>query len=284
MDRNEVCGLEGGVVTSTDPARSAVARPAPRGWFDERTAKPLLGAVGVLILLLAWQYAAARGALNPAVVSSPTEIAKAFVGQWKSGEIVSNAGVSLLEFVVGFALSVTIGTAVGVGMGLSRTFEYVVDPYVWFLASSPLIAFYPIIVVWLGFGFATVVAITFLLCFTSIAINTFAGVQAADKQLIRAVRAFGGTRRDVIVKVLAPSAAPHILAGVRLGLGRALLGIVLGEMFGSDSGLGASITYHAAQLQTADVFVPLLVLVAIGVGLDRGGAWLERRMLSWRER
>jgi NitT/TauT family transport system permease protein len=271
-------------LTSAHSASARIAAPGGRFRPSEGAQRIVLGALGVAILLVAWEYAAHRGALNPAVVSSPSQIAKAFVGQWKSGEIRANILVSLLEFAVGFGLALALGTALGIAMGLNRTFEYVVDPYVWFFASSPLIAFYPIIVVWLGFGFATVVAITFLLCFVSIVINTFAGVQSADRQLIRAVRAFGGTRHDVIVQVLLPSAAPHILAGVRIGLGRALLGIVLGEMFGSDAGLGFDITYHAAQLQTADVFVPLLILVAIGVGFDRAGAWLESRMLSWRER
>lgn len=263
---------------STMSTAPAVARPVPPRGREQF----VLGILGTLAFLVAWELAARFDLINPVVVSNPSRIAAAFVAQLRAGEIFADLGVSLIEFVVGFGLSLAVGIALGIAMGLNRLTEYAVDPFVWFLYSSPLIAFYPVIVVWLGFGFATVVAITFLLSFVSIVVNTVAGVQGVDPQLVRAVRAFGGTRLDVVRKAILPAAIPMIIAGLRIGLGRALHGVVLGEMFSSNAGLGYRITFYAAHLRTADVFVPLTILVVIGLLLNALGNALEARLQAWR--
>jgi NitT/TauT family transport system permease protein len=242
----------------------------------------ILGIVGTLAFLIAWEIAARLELINPVVVSNPSRIAVAFMAQLQSGEIFADLKVSLVEFAAGFGLSLLVGIALGIAMGLNKLTEYAIDPFVWFLYSSPLIAFYPLIIVWLGFGFATVVAITFLLSFVSIVVNTLAGVQGVDPQLVRAVRAFGGTRLDVVRKVILPAAVPMIIAGMRIGLGRALHGVVLGEMFSSNAGLGYRITFYAAHLRTADVFVPLTILVVIGLLINALGNRMEARLQAWK--
>ncbi len=262
---------------------SSVAAPAqPTRAAPRRSEQLWLGIVGTLVFLVVWELAAYFELINPVVVSNPSRIAAAFVAQLRAGDIWADLGVSLVEFAVGFGLSLLVGIALGIAMGLNRLTEYAIDPFVWFLYSSPLIAFYPLIVVWLGFGFATVVAITFLLSFVSIVVNTVAGVQGVDPQLVRAVRAFGGTRLDVIRKAILPAAVPLIIAGMRIGLGRALHGVVLGEMFSSNAGLGYRITFYAAHLRTADVFVPLTILVVIGLAINALGNALEARLQAWR--
>jgi NitT/TauT family transport system permease protein len=242
----------------------------------------VLGIIGTLAFLLTWELAARLDLINPVVVSNPARIAAAFVTQLQAGDILADLKVTLIEFTAGFGLSLVFGITLGIAMGLSRLTEYAVDPFVWFLYSSPLIAFYPLIIVWLGFGFATVVAITFLLSFVSVVVNTVAGVHGVDPQLIRAVRAFGGTRLDVIWKAILPAAVPLIIAGMRIGLGRALHGVVLGEMFSSNAGLGYRITFYAAHLRTADVFVPLVILVVIGLLINQLGNAVEARLQAWR--
>lgn len=255
---------------------------ATRSRAVARTEPVVLGVVGIAGFLAVWQLASSIGWINPAVLSSPVLIAQAFSDQWSSGQLLGDLGVSLSEFAIAFAASVVVGVGVGIAMGLNRTVEYAVDPFMWFLYSSPLIAFYPLIVVWLGFGFATVLMVAFLLTVISIIVNTVAGVRSVDPTLIRAVRAFGGTQRDVIVKVILPASMPMILAGLRIGLGRALIGVVLGEMFGSNAGLGFRMTTYAARLRTADVFVPLFVFVVIGVLATQLTKLLEARLESWR--
>ncbi len=255
-------------------------RPVRRG--SDRFEEIGLGALGVFLLVAAWEFAARAGWLNPVIVSNPSAIAEAFVRQWQAGEIQADLAVSLAEFGVGFSLSLVVGLALGVAMGMSRAVEYTFDPFVWFLYASPLIAFYPLMIVWLGFGSTTVVAITFLLTFVTIAVNTMAGVRSVDPQLIRAVRAFGGSQLDVVRKVVLPASAPLVLAGVRIGLGRALIGVILGEMFSSAGGLGYHISWYGAHLKTADLFVPLMTVVTIGILTTRLCAAIERRFLAWR--
>jgi NitT/TauT family transport system permease protein len=167
-------------------------------------------------------------------------------------------------------------------MGLNRTTEYAFDPFVWFLYSTPLVALYPLIVVWLGFGFSTVIAITFMLTVIPIAVNTFSGVRSVDPSLIAAVRVFGGSKTDVILKAVLPASLPLVLAGFRIGLSRALIGVVLGEMFSSNAGLGFRMTVYAAHLKTADVFVPLVAFVVIGVVTTQLALLLESRLQSWK--
>jgi NitT/TauT family transport system permease protein len=249
---------------------------------SEFTTRVVLGTVGVAIFLLAWEAVVRSGALNPTIVSSPTLITEAFAAQWQSGELVSDLGVTIGVFVLGFSLALVVGVALGIGMGMSRIVEYAIDPFIWFLYSSPLIALYPLIVVWLGYGTLTVIAVTFLLTVVSIVVNTMAGVQSVEPQLVRAVRAFGGGQHAVVTKVVLPSSVPLILAGVRIGLSRALLGVVLGEMFSSNAGLGFRISFFAARLRTADVYVELLILITIGIATDQICRLLEARLGAWR--
>ena len=250
--------------------------------MSERAQSLVLGVLGFALLIAAWEICARNGLVNPVVVSSPSRIAASFARQWASGDLATDLATSAVEFAVGFGAAVVAGVAIGLAMGLNRFVEYAVDPFVWFVYASPLIAFYPLLIVWLGFGFATVVTVAFLLSFVSIAVNTLAGVHAVDPSHTRAVLAFGGGKRDLVFKVVLPASVPHILAGARIGLGRALHGVVLGEMFGSNDGLGYSISRYAAQLKTADVFVPLITLVVLGVAINQASGLIEARLLRWR--
>ena len=262
-------------------SRVAAVAPVrlPRFRSNEAT---ILGILGIVLFLGLWELAAQVGLLNPVVVSSPSRIAVAFVGQWQSGQFIGDLGVSLAELAIGFTLSAVFGVAIGIAMGLNRTTEYALDPFVWFLYSTPLVALYPLIVVWLGFGFATVIAIAFMLTVVPIAVNTFSGVRSVDPSVVCAVRVFGGGKRDVVMKAVLPASLPFILAGFRIGLSRALIGVVLGEMFSSNAGLGFRMTVYGAHLKTADVFVPLFAFVIIGVITTQLAIALENRLQSWK--
>lgn len=250
-----------------------------RGPGNERWLLGIAGAAGLLAL---WEFVVNHGILAAISVSSPSRIAVAFAHQWQSGAILHDLQFSMFEFALGFGLALVVGIVLGISMGLYSTVEYAIDPFVWIVYSSPMIAFYPLLVIWLGFGTATVVAVTFLLSFVSIVVNTVAAVHAVDPQLVRAIRAYGGKQRDIIVKVILPSSMPLVLAGVRIGLGRAFLGVVLGEMFGANHGFGYEIAFYANQMQSANVFVSLFVLIAIGFALNQLSVLLENRLLSWR--
>jgi len=242
-----------------------------------------LGMIGLVGFAALWELAGRLGWINPVVLSSPSRVGDALLRQVRSGELLRDLQVTTVEFLVGFGIAVAIGVAVGIVMGLYQDAEFALDPFIWFLYAAPLVAFYPLIIVWLGFGFWTVVAITVFLTAIPITVNTLAGIRSVDPLLVRAVRSFGGTTRDVVTKVLLPASLPLVLAGLRIGIGRALIGVVLGEMFSANAGLGFRMTFYGARLRTTDVLVPMLVIVLFGVVATQLVRLLEVRLARWRQ-
>jgi NitT/TauT family transport system permease protein len=231
-----------------------------------RRSEPLvLGTIGLVGLLLAWEAAARLGVIDPIVLASPSRVGAALSRQWRSGELLRDLLTSGLEFGLAYLIALVAGVAVGLLMGLVRDAESALEPFVWFFYSAPLIVFQPLLIVWLGFGFWPVVVLAAALAAFPIAINTHVGVGSTDPALLRAVRAFGGGRRDEVLKVILPASVPLVLAGLRIGAGRAMVGIVVGEMFGANAGLGFRLAYYGARLRAADVLVPLLGTVIIGL-------------------
>ena len=243
----------------------------------------VLGVLGLALFVGLWELAGALGWINPVALSRPSQIVLAAQRQWSSGELPRDLQVTLAEIGLGFGIATLIGVLLGIAMGLNRTAEYATDPFIWFFYSAPFVAFYPLLIVWLGFGFWTVIAIAVFLTFVPVAINTLLGVQSVDPVLVRAVRAFGGSRRDVVMKVILPDALPQILAGLRIGVGRTLIGVLLGELFSANVGLGFRMTYYGGRLRTTDVLVPLVAIIVIGVVATQALRLLEHRLSGWRQ-
>jgi NitT/TauT family transport system permease protein len=242
----------------------------------------ILGITSFAVILLAWESVVRLGWVNPFFVSQPSAIAASLSRGAQSGELWHNIAVSFREFAIGFGLSVLVGILAGALAGRFRTVEYALDPFLWFLYSAPLIAFYPIFVLWFGLGTPTIIAMTFLLSIPQIAASTLNGVQNVDPGLIQAARSFGATNADLFRKVVLPASVPMMIAGLRLGVGRALMGVVVGELFGATAGLGYSISYYGALLKTTDMIAPLVVIVSFGVLCTQGLSALEARFDSWR--
>jgi len=242
----------------------------------------ILGVVSFASILLLWELVVRWGWVNPFFVSQPTAIALSLSRAAHSGELWHHLSVSLREFAIGYAASVVVGILAGALAGRFRTLEYVLDPFLWFLYSAPLIAFYPIFVLWFGLGVPTVIAITFLLSVTQVTANTLSGVKNVNPGLLLAARSFGATERDLLWKVVLPASVPMVIAGLRLGIGRALMGVVVGELFGATAGLGFSISYYGALLKTTDMIASLVVVVVLGVICTQSLSAVEARFDSWR--
>jgi NitT/TauT family transport system permease protein len=243
-----------------------------------------LGIVSFAVILLVWECGVRFGWVNPFFVSQPSAIAASLGHSARSGELWQNIVVSFREFAIGYGLSVVVGILAGALAGRFRTVEYALDPFLWFLYSAPLIAFYPIFVLWFGLGAPTVIAMTFLLSVPQIAANTLNGIQNVNPGLIRAARSFGATEVGLFRKVILPASVPMIIAGCRLGVGRALMGVVVGELFGATAGLGYSISYYGALLKTTDMIASLVVIIVLGLLCTQGLSALEARFDSWRIR
>jgi NitT/TauT family transport system permease protein len=242
----------------------------------------VLGIASFAVILLAWESVVRLGWVNPFFVSQPSAVAASLSRAARSGELGHNLAVSFREFAIGYGLSVVVGILAGALAGRFRAVEYALDPFLWFLYSAPLIAFYPIFVLWFGLGVPTVIALTFLLSVPQIAASTLNGIQNVNPGLIRAARSLGAAEGDLLWKVVLPASVPVIVAGLRLGIGRALMGVVVGELFGATAGLGYSISYYGALLKTTDMIASLVVIVVLGVLCTQGLSALEARFDSWR--
>ena len=241
-----------------------------------------LGILSFVIILAIWEALVRVGWANPFFTSQPSAIAGALMQQARSGELLRNFLVSLREFAMGFGAAVVVGLVLGVVAGWWRTVEYILDPFIWFLYSAPLIAFYPIFVIRLGLGSGTVIAISFLLSVTPIAVNTLTGMKNVNAGLVLAAKSFGARPHDLLWKVALPASVPMIVAGLRLGIGRALTGVVIAELFVASAGLGYSISYNGQLLKTTNMFASLVVIVALGVACTQALSALEARFDSWR--
>lgn len=241
-----------------------------------------LGVLSFVVLLVGWELLARLHWVNPFFTSQPTAIAEALTRAARSGELVRNIAVSLAEFFLGYFAASVIGVLTGLIAGRIPVFEYALEPFLVFIYSAPLIAFYPLFVIWFGLGGRTVVAITFLLAVAPITANTLSGMKAVNPALIRAARSFGAKEQDVLWKVVIPASVPMIMAGLRLGIGRALTGVVVSELFGATAGLGFSMAYYGGLLKTADMLASLWVIVVLGVICTQGLSAIEAHFDSWR--
>lgn len=241
-----------------------------------------LGMAGLVGALLIWEIAARMKWADPVLISSPTMVAVALKEWALSGELFRDLGTSLLELLIGFGASALIGIPIGVIMGWSRHTEYALDPFIWLLYSTPIVSFWPLFIIWLGIGAKAIIALAFLFSVVQIIINTMSGVRGIDPVLIRCARSFNARTADLFLKFTLPGALLMIIAGLRLALGRALIGVVVGELFSSNAGLGYHISYYGAKLRFADVFAGLFVVVVLGVGTSQAIRLLESRLLIWK--
>lgn len=242
----------------------------------------ILGTLSFIIIIGVWEQSVRWGLLNPFFTSSPTAIVIALKNQIITGELFDNLSVSMREFAVGFGLAIIVGVLLGALVGWYKIVDHALDPFIWFLYSAPLISFYPLFVIWLGLGEPTVIAITFLLSVIPILVNTATGIKEVNPVLIQATRSFSGRKSDLFFKVALPASVPMLMAGLRLGIGRALMGVVIAEMFGSTAGLGFSITYYGGLLKTTNMLASLMVVVVLGVLLTQVLVMIEGHFDSWR--
>jgi NitT/TauT family transport system permease protein len=191
--------------------------------------------------------------------------------------------VSGLEFVVGFALAAVSGIAMGIAVGVSDAIRDVMEPWLSALYATPVVAFAPLFVVWMGIGASSKIAVAFLLAVLPIIINTSAGIRTTEQSLIDVARSFAATRQQVFRKILIPYALPFIIAGLRLGVGRAIIGVVVAEFFGTRAGLGYLILIASQQFDTSALFVAVVILAAVGVLSVIGLHKLERWLAPWRD-
>ena len=259
-----------GMRQDADQSAPAERRSLPR-W--------VITSISVISALLLWEVFG-RG-INPVFGSYPSAIAVAFWDLVQTGQLWGALYDSLLPFVVGYGLAIVIGVPLGLVIGRFRTLEAALGIYITAGYAMPLVALVPLLILWLGLGFAVKVAVVFLMAVFPICINTWLGVTAVPKTLIEVGKSFVAPNTVILRRIILPATLPYIMAGIRLAVGRAVVAMVIAEFFTTISGLGAVIINSANNFDTATMFVPIFILMIMAVGLNTLIGWVEHRVAPW---
>jgi ABC-type nitrate/sulfonate/bicarbonate transport system permease component len=241
----------------------------------------LMRGVSVVAVILLWEIFGRD--VNPLFLSYPSAIARAFVQLLGAGEFERQALGSLQVYAVGLCGALVVGIIFGLLMGRYRLAEYILDPFVYALDATPRVALIPILLLWFGLGAPAKIAVVFLSGVFPVLMNTFSGVRTVSGGLVEVGRAYGAGEGKIFTKIILPASLPFIMAGVRLAVGRALIGIITAEMFAAVTGLGALLIRYSSALATDKFFVPVIFLAVLGVILTHAVEFLEKRMAPWKQ-
>jgi len=269
-------------------------RVAEASWlykFYLNNEKAIIGVTSVCFFLLLWEFMGGPVnvynpfpflRVNPMFMSAPSLVWKAAVDLFSSGEIWNDLRVSGIEFFWGYVLSIVVAVPFGIATGWYRKMSYLFDPFINAMNATPRVALLPLVIIWLGIGILSKVGIIFLGPVFPILINARDGVKTTPHTLINAAKSFGATEWMIFKSVVLPATVPFILTGLRLGLGRALVGVMVGELYAATAGIGFMITVAGATFQTDKVFVGVLVFALTGMTGMEVLTRIERRFDKWR--
>jgi NitT/TauT family transport system permease protein len=239
----------------------------------------VITSASLVVLLGAWEIFGRD--VNPVFGSYPSAIAEAGWQLARTGKLWAALSDSLRPFLLGYGLAILIGVPIGLVTGRFRTVEAAIGIYITAGYAMPLVALVPLLVLWLGLGFAVKVAVIFLMSVFPICINTWVGVTAVPKTLIEVGKSFVAPNSVILRRIVLPATLPYIMAGIRLAVGRAVVAMVIAEFFTSISGLGAIIITSANNFDTATMFVPIVILMVMAIGLTYLIGAVERWVAPW---
>jgi len=258
---------------------------APPGSLWRRLEPGLLGAGSIALLIVVWEllpHLVTMSAGTKLFFTTPSQVAGTLWKMFATGAIWAPLRVSASGFALGLGLAVLVGLPLGVLLGRSRTLNAMADPFVTAFNATPRLVFLPLVMLWFGLGLWSKVVIVFIGALFPILINTYEGVRNADKVLVNVVRAFGAKEWDVARQVVLPNALPYVVVGLRLGIGRAILGVVVAEFFGSEEGLGVLMVQASGRYQVDVVFAGLILFAALSLVMTGLVKLLEDRLTRWR--
>jgi ABC-type nitrate/sulfonate/bicarbonate transport system permease component len=236
----------------------------------------------VVVVLVAWQVAGQSGVIDPSFISTPTAVVAAGIDMAISGELWSNAQITLVEFVVGYVAAVVIGVPLGMLMGWRQRLRQTLEPALVALYVTPSLALLPLIVLALGIGPTSKIAMVFVEAVITIVVNSMAGIRETDPRLVQAARSFCANDLAVFGKVLFPSALPTIVAGLRLGAGRGVIAVIVAELYGGTQGLGLEISTYGQSFVIAPLLFLTLLVALFGYAVSSALRFTERRISSGR--
>jgi ABC-type nitrate/sulfonate/bicarbonate transport system permease component len=258
--------------------RPRVRRPKRR----RSKVRALVGLAGIVFGLAIWQLLGGTKIVDPLYVSTPVDVVRAGQGLLGEGELTSNALVTLKEWATGFGLAVLVGVPLGMMMGWRLRFRQTLEPLLTALYVTPSLALLPIVVLAFGIDEASKIVLVFIEAVITIIVNSMAGVRETDPRLVSAARSFTAGDLAVFGKVLFPSALPTIVAGLRLGAGRAVIAVILAELYAGTAGLGQLISTYGQNFSTAPLLFLTLLVGAFGYSVSALLRALEVSLTKWK--
>lgn len=233
----------------------------------------------VAVILIVWEIVGPH--ISPIFFTYPSKIALAFYETTASGELPYFLGQSLEVMIYGLIAAIAVGIPLGVAMARIRWLDWALDLPINALYATPLVAVVPLLVLWFGIYLKAKIIVVFLFAVFPILINTYQGVRECDKGMLEVAQSFRSSEWKMWQDVLLPFAVPYIIAGVRLAIGRGLIGMIIAEFYTTISGLGFMITKYANIFAMDKTFVPVIVLMVLGVSLTTMLKWVGRRIAPW---
>ncbi|WP_283133889.1 ABC transporter permease [Rhizohabitans arisaemae] len=261
------------MTTSTAEAPASALRPATRtSWVQRLTGRQRAAIVTaeVLIVLALWEVIVTVLALvSPVFLPPPSRIVQGFADLVTTGELWPHLGSSTTAYVIGYLLGAAAGVTLGLIIGGSSLIYKLSTPIIWSLYATPWIALRPLATVWFGFAAGPIIFLVFIASFYPVLLNTIAGVQTVNRSVINAARVFGASRVEVFRKIALPSTFPYVLTGLRHAVVIGMIGLIVGELTGASTGLGALITLKTSTFKTGQAFAVIILTIIWTVGLSQ---------------
>ena len=260
--------------------------PATGKTFVEANESAIFGGGFILLMLGLWElvpHIVTLSAGTKLFFATPSQIAVTLYKLFASGEIWPALQFSGTAFATGLLISIAVALPLGVALGRSNLLNAMIDPFITAFNATPRLVFLPLVMIWFGIGLWSVVLIVFAGALFPLLINTYEGVRNADRLLINVVRSFGASEWQINKLVVLPNALPYIVAGLRLAIGRAILGVVVAEFFGGSSvGIGVIMVNAAGKYQIGLVFAGLIIFMALSLVMTSAVKAVEVRLTRWR--
>jgi NitT/TauT family transport system permease protein len=250
-----------------------------KGRTAERIGDLVYPLAAVIVVLVIWQVLIWASGIPSYVVPGPLDVVKAATQIGPA--VLAETLPTLFEILAGFALAVIIGVPLGIGLAAFRPFERAFFPLIIALQGIPKVALAPLFVVWFGFGFTPKILLALLIAFFPVVVDTIAGIRSVNPAYLSLGRSMQGTKRSIYMKIVLPHALPQIFAGFKIAMSLAIIGAVVGELMGTNGGLGYILLSATGQLQMDRAFVVILWLGLISVPLVQSVSWLERLLIPW---
>jgi ABC-type nitrate/sulfonate/bicarbonate transport system permease component len=244
----------------------------------------LLALAVLAVVLVVWEGVIRFGLVDERLLAGPSGVASTFWTDLTEGRLLTDMQSSGSVFLLGYLIAVCLAVPLGLIMGASRRIELALNPYVLGMYATPSQAFFPLMIIALGIGFVPRLVLVVLFVFFIVVLSTASAVKTVDPTLVKVGRAFGTSRLGMFTKIVLPAASPLIVAGLRLGVGRAAIGIFLGELVGATQGVGFYILRAGTEVRVDRVLVGVLILVVATVFLTELIRLVEQRLTPWRQR